>query len=344
MSRFSGWPAVYLQSRLCRRFPYGSANLRLWCSWYLGTGPKCLCGVDANEICKTTTYPSNVYSIVFTYKIIHLCQNCFFIIPKNQKPASKFYPQKKDGMNQNPPKKTAWIFFSMDKKSIDFSISPPQARCWRASCLGETWMANLPTSELTPRDSKFFTKNEINMGSKKNIMKWTSGPEWFHSNAFLNKKKLRNFGASSDFVGRHRFFWRISYWQKAGWKPSTGSTSKSLEPTGHWCHSQVAWGCHVARIRQAAHEHAIIILFQPIVSDGFEKDGPSYGTRLPETNSSHLKHPGLEDEVPFGFRPPTRCELLVLGSVTYLSWRRGKLNLPSLAGDMWSFPGGLSTS
>ena len=32
---------------------------------------------------------------------------------------------------------------------------------------------------------------------------------------------------------------------------------------------QVAGGCHVARIRQAAHEHAIIILFQPIVSDGF---------------------------------------------------------------------------
>ena len=32
-------------------------------------------------------------------------------------------------------------------------------------------------------------------------------------------------------------------------------------------------------------------------------------------NSSHLKHVGLEDESPFGFRHPGMCELFVLGGV-----------------------------
>ena len=37
---------------------------------------------------------------------------------------------------------------------------------------------------------------------------------------------------------------------------------------------------------------------------------------LPETNSSHPENLGLEDEIPFGARPPARCELLALGSAT----------------------------
>ena len=41
---------------------------------------------------------------------------------------------------------------------------------------------------------------------------------------------------------------------------------------------------------------------------------------LPETNNSHLeKNTGVgSDEFPFGFRPPARCELLVLESVSQL--------------------------
>ncbi len=35
---------------------------------------------------------------------------------------------------------------------------------------------------------------------------------------------------------------------------------------------------------------------------------------IPETNSSHLKHLGMEDEFPFGTRPPARC---------YVSFREG---------------------
>ncbi len=41
---------------------------------------------------------------------------------------------------------------------------------------------------------------------------------------------------------------------------------------------------------------------------------------LPETNIFAPETLELEDEFPFGFRPPARCELLVLGSLVYLVW------------------------
>ena len=66
-----------------------------------------------------------------------------------------------------------------------------------------------------------------------------------HSKAVLNKKNS-DFGASSDFVGPPVYL-EISRANSDHWVPQ-------------WRNRQVAWGCHVARIRQAAHKHAIIIL------------------------------------------------------------------------------------
>lgn len=42
----------------------------------------------------------------------------------------------------------------------------------------------------------------------------------------------------------------------------------------------------------------------------------------------HLKALGLEDEIPFGLRPPASCELLVLGG--YTPFTKHKNSEPSL--------------
>ena len=62
--------------------------------------------------------------------------------------------------------------------------------------------------------------------------------------------------------------WTMSDWQS--WLEIVPSLRKPQKAHSHWWHSgcvqphfrrQVAWGCHVARIGQATHKHAIIILF-----------------------------------------------------------------------------------